>query len=135
MGERRTYEQLVCDWSQHHSISKIWSVNQHHLQERYRIPVTNGNIPHHTCPNFTKMSSQSLGKKGKRVYCKHLYYVFNFFCKVDYDSDKYNHAPTYSKEKVLSKKDQTSNPQFCPSLRDFTDNPNGLSFFLCVLME
>ena len=29
----------------------------------YRITI--GGIPHCTCPNFTKMSSQALGKKGK----------------------------------------------------------------------
>ena len=39
----------------------------------YRVTI--GDIPHCTCPNFMKMSSQALGKKGKWVYCKHLYYV------------------------------------------------------------
>ena len=47
------------------------------------------------------MSSQSLGKKGKWVYCKHLYYVFRFLCKVDYDSDKLIYAPTYSYNEVM----------------------------------
>ena len=63
--------------------------------------VTIGNIPHCTCPNFTKMSSESLGKKGKWVYCKHLYDVFRFLCKVDYDSGKFIHAPTCSYNKVM----------------------------------
>ena len=39
---------------------------------------------------------QSLKIKRKRVYCKHLYYVFRFSCKVDYDSNKFIHVATYS---------------------------------------
>ena len=65
----------------------------------YRITI--GDIPHCTCPDFTKMSSQALGKKGKWVYCKHLYYVFRFLCKVDYESDKFIHAPTYTYNEVM----------------------------------
>ena len=64
----------------------------------YRITI--GDIPHCTCLDFTKMSSQALGKKGKWVYCKHLYYVFRFLCKVDYESDKFIHAPTYTYNEV-----------------------------------
>ena len=63
--------------------------------------VTIADMPHCTCPEFTKISSQSLGKKGKWVYCKHLYYVFRFLCKVDYGSDKFIHAPTYSYNEVM----------------------------------
>ena len=33
--------------------------------------VTRGDIPLCTCPDFTKMSSQTLGKKGKWMYCKY----------------------------------------------------------------
>ena len=62
--------------------------------------VTIGDIPHCTCPDFTKMSSQTLGKKGKWMYCKHLYYVFRFLCKVDYESDKFILAPTYTYNEV-----------------------------------
>ena len=29
------------------------------------------------------------------MYCKHLYYLFRFLCKVDYESDKVILAPTY----------------------------------------
>ena len=58
-------------------------------------------MPHCTCLNFTKMSSQSLGKKGKYVYCKHLYYVFRLLCKVDYDWNKFIYAPMYSYIKVM----------------------------------
>ena len=65
----------------------------------YRITI--GDIPHCMCPDFTKMSSQALGKKGKWVYCKHLYYVFRFLCKVDYESDKFIYAPTYTYNEVM----------------------------------
>jgi hypothetical protein len=63
--------------------------------------VTIGDMLHCTCPDFTKMSSQSLEKKGKWMYCKHFYYVFRFLCKVDYDSDKFIRAPTYFYNEVM----------------------------------
>ena len=56
--------------------------------------VTIGDLPLCTCPNFTKMSSQSLRRKGKGVYCKHLNCVFRILCKVDYNNDKFIHSPT-----------------------------------------
>jgi hypothetical protein len=65
----------------------------------YRVTI--GDMPHCTCFDFTKMSSQSLGNKEKWVYCKHLYYVFEFLYKVNYDSDKFIHAPTYSYNEVM----------------------------------
>jgi hypothetical protein len=37
----------------------------------YRVTI--GNIQHCTCPDFTKMSSQSLENKGKWVYYRHFY--------------------------------------------------------------
>ena len=40
-----------------------------------------GNMFYCTCPDFTKISSHALRKKGKWVYCKHLYYVFRFLYK------------------------------------------------------
>ena len=51
--------------------------------------------------DFTKMSSQSLEKKGEWVYCKHLYYMFRFLGKVNHDSDKFIHAQTYSYNGVM----------------------------------
>jgi hypothetical protein len=65
----------------------------------YRVTI--GDMPHCTCFDFKKMSSQSLGNKEKWVYCKHLYYVFRFLCKLNYDSDKFIHAPTYSYNEVM----------------------------------
>jgi len=65
----------------------------------YRVTIAD--IPHCICPDFTKMSSHALGKKGKWVYCKHLYYVFRFLCNVDYESDKFIHASTYTYNEVV----------------------------------
>ena len=65
----------------------------------YRVTI--GDMLHCTCFNFNKMSCQSLGNKEKWMYCKHLQYVFRFLCKVNYDSDKFIHAPTYSYNEVI----------------------------------
>lgn len=56
--------------------------------------ITIDDIPHWTWFVFTKMSSQSLGEKGKWMHCKHLYYMLRFMCKVDYNKDKFIHTPT-----------------------------------------
>lgn len=45
------------------------------------------------------MPSQALGNKGK--YYKHLYYVFRFLYKVEYDNNKFNNAPTYTYNRVM----------------------------------
>ena len=48
------------------------------------------------------MSSYALWKKGKWVYCKHLYYVFKFSMQpMNYDNDKFIHAPTYTHNEVM----------------------------------
>lgn len=60
-----------------------------------------GDILHCTCMDFIKMSSHALGKKGKWVYYKHSCYVFRFMCKMDYESDKFIHAPTYTHNEVM----------------------------------
>lgn len=63
--------------------------------------VTVDDIPHCTCLDFMEMSSHALGKKGEWVYYKHLCYVFRFMGKVDYESDKFIHAPTYTYNEVM----------------------------------
>jgi hypothetical protein len=65
----------------------------------YRITI--GDIPHCTCPDFTKMSSQALGKKKKLMYCKQLHYLFRFLSKADYEIDMFIHAPTYMYNEVM----------------------------------
>jgi hypothetical protein len=67
MGECQTYGRLLCDWSHSHSISKLWSDNQYHFQGRHHIRITIGDIPHCTCPDFTKMSSKTLERKDMGV--------------------------------------------------------------------
>jgi hypothetical protein len=101
MGERRAYEWLLCGWNNCHSISGFGVLINIVSKVDIIYRVTIGDMPHCTCPDFTKMSFQSLEKKGKWVYCKHLYYVFRVLCKVDYDSDKCIHAPTYFYNKVM----------------------------------
>ena len=39
--------------------------------------------------------------EGKCVYYKHLYNVFNFLWKVDYDHDKFIQASTYTYNEVM----------------------------------
>jgi hypothetical protein len=35
------------------------------------------------------------------MYCKHHYYVLRFLCKVNYDSNKFIHVPTYSYNEAM----------------------------------
>ena len=46
------------------------------------------------------MLSLAVGKRGQWVSCKHLY-VFRYLCKVDYATDKFIHAPTFSYNEVM----------------------------------
>ena len=61
-----------------HSISKIWSIDQYHLQGGHAYHVIIGDMLLYTCLDFTKMSSKLLGRKEKWAYSKHLKYVFRF---------------------------------------------------------
>ena len=65
----------------------------------YRVTI--GDISYCICPDFTKMSSQALGKNGKWMYYKFLYYVCRFLCKVDYERDKFVIAPTYTYNEIM----------------------------------
>ena len=71
------------------------------FKEDITYRVTIGDMRHCTCPDCTKMSSQSLRKEEISMDDKHLYYVFGFLCKVDYDSDKFMYGPTYSYNEVM----------------------------------
>ena len=51
-----------------------------------------------------KMSSHALKKENKeneKLDVKHLYYVFRFMCKVDHNSDKFIHVPTYIYNEIM----------------------------------
>jgi hypothetical protein len=65
----------------------------------YRVTI--GDMPHCTCFELKKMSSQSLGYKEKCSVLQNLYYVLRILCKMNYDSDKFIHAPTYSYNEVM----------------------------------
>ena len=54
---------------QHGLLSSIMALVHH----------TIGNFSCCTCSDFTRINSQSLGKKRKWGYCKHLYHIFVFF--------------------------------------------------------
>ena len=65
--------------------------------------ISNGDIAYRIVYALAleKKSSQSLEKEGKWVYCKHLYSVLRFLCKVDYDNDKFIHAPRFAYNEVM----------------------------------
>ena len=54
-----------------------------------------------TCSDFAKMSSLVVGKKGQWVSCEHLYYVFMYLCKIDYATNKFIHAATFSYTELM----------------------------------
>lgn len=85
--EVRTHEWILC--CDNNSLPMIWRYYQHHLKGRQRLSCNNWQHPQCTCPNFTKISSHALGKKCIWVHCKHLYYVYKFFCEVDYNNDEF----------------------------------------------
>ena len=62
--------------------------------------ITLCNFPSCTCPHYASMNSAAVGRRGQYVNCKHLYYIFRFFCKLDYKVDTYIHAPTLSLDEV-----------------------------------
>ena len=64
----------------------------------YRVTI--GYFLQCTYLDFIKMSFVTLGKKGKWVYHKHLYYVYKFLSK-DYHNDKFIHTTTYTYNKVM----------------------------------
>jgi hypothetical protein len=41
------------------------------------------------------------GKNDPWVSCKHLYYVSKYLCKVDYATNNFIHAPTFSYNEVM----------------------------------
>ena len=78
MGEWWTYGHTLCCWSHCHYVLRIWNDHQHCHREDNSYYVTIGNIPLCTCMDFIKLPSIALGKKWNWVYCKYMYYEFNF---------------------------------------------------------
>ena len=68
-------------------------------EKTYLVSVVDN--PHHNCPNFVKMTSMVVGKRGHWMPCKHSYYDFMYLCKVDYAIDKFVHASTFIYNEVM----------------------------------
>ena len=64
----------------------------------YRITINH--FPECTCPNFQNMIVASIGKQGQYVNCKHLYYIFCYFCKMNCEDDKFIHSSSLSFNEV-----------------------------------
>ena len=62
--------------------------------------VTVGLYPACNCPDFLAMESQSLGKRGKWIPCKHLYWVLGQRMFSDPKRDLFIHQPTFSFSEV-----------------------------------
>jgi len=60
----------------------------------YRITI--GMFPTCTCLDFTNMVVFAIGGLQQYVNCKHLYYLYRYFCKMDVNENKFIHAPSYS---------------------------------------
>jgi hypothetical protein len=58
--------------------------------------VTIGTYLECTCPDFISMAIAAVGGRAPYVNCKHLYYIYRFFCKMDVQEDKFIHAPSLS---------------------------------------
>ena len=65
----------------------------------YYISITD--FPSCTCLSFVKMMSGALGKRLQWIYCKNVYYIFRYICKMDYKVDTFMHAPSYSYNEVM----------------------------------
>jgi hypothetical protein len=35
------------------------------------------------------------------MYCKHMYYIFRYLCKVDYTVETFIHAPSFSFKEII----------------------------------
>jgi hypothetical protein len=46
------------------------------------------------------MAVVSIGKRGQYVNCKHLYYIFRYFCKMNCEDDKFIHSSSLSFNEV-----------------------------------
>jgi hypothetical protein len=64
----------------------------------YRITISH--FPECTCPDFQNMAVGSIGKRGQYVNCKHLYYIFRYFCKMNCEDDKFIHSSSLSFNEV-----------------------------------
>ena len=66
----------------------------HPIKNVYRITL--GQFPTCTCPDFVNMAVSTIGGRQQYVNCKHLYYLYRYFCKMHIHDHKFIHAPSYS---------------------------------------
>jgi hypothetical protein len=64
----------------------------------YRITISH--FLECTCLDILNMAVASIGKRGQYVNCKHLYYIFCYFCKMNCEGDKFIHSPSFSFNQV-----------------------------------
>ena len=62
--------------------------------------ITISHFPQYTCSDFLNMVVASIGKQGQYVKYKHLYYIFCYFCKMNYEDDKFIHSSSFSFNEV-----------------------------------
>ena len=67
-------------------------------QKVYRITISH--FTECTCPDFQNMAIVLIGKQGQYVNCKHLYYIFHYFCKMNREDDKFIHSSCFSFSEV-----------------------------------
>jgi hypothetical protein len=46
------------------------------------------------------MNGTSMEKRSMYIYCKYLYYIFRYLCKLDYKKNTFIHAPTLNWDEV-----------------------------------
>jgi hypothetical protein len=69
-----------------------------HDKKVYQITISH--FPECTCPDFLNMAVVSIGKRAPYVNCKHLYYIFCYFCKMNCQDDKFIQSPSFSFNEV-----------------------------------
>ena len=93
--ESNTNGQILRCWSHCNFVSKIWSDRQHCLQKRHILSHHNWQFLALHMPGFHKNGLSCFEGEREMGFYKHLYYVFMFLCKVDYNSAKFIHAPMH----------------------------------------
>jgi len=64
----------------------------------YRITL--GMYPECTCPHFIDMAISTIGGCHQYVNCKHLYYLFHYFCNMNVVEDNFIHSPSFNFSEV-----------------------------------
>jgi hypothetical protein len=62
--------------------------------------ITISHFPKCTYLDFLNMAMVSIGKRGQYVNCKHFYYIFHYFYKMNCEGDKFIHSPSFSFNEV-----------------------------------